>query len=243
VLPLPIREAFAAGRFTRVPFMQGANRDEGMYHLSGRHDGGGRPVTPEQYPALLAQYLGASRVAAVQQLYPLSNYDKPIFALAAALTDSGTVSNNRVGICNTHLAHQLAAPHVPLYAYEFADRTAPYPAPIFNAPGNLPGAAHTKELSYLFHQSELSPAQRALSDQMIRYWTNFAAKGDPNGPGLPAWPVYKTDEQSMMVFEASGAKADAGFYQRGNCKFWNEQGFGTLSGPYPTPTQAGPDYK
>ena len=148
-----------------------------------------------------------------------------------------------MGTCNTHLAHQLAAPHVRLYAYEFADRTAPYPAPIFSAPGNLPGAGHTKELSYLFHQSELTPAQRAVSDQMIRYWTNFAVNGDPNGPGLPAWPLYKADEQMMMVFEPSGAKADAGVYQRGNCKFWNEQGFATLYGPYPTATQAGPDYK
>lgn len=243
VLPLPIREAFASGRFTRVPFMQGANRDEGMFHLAGRHDGGGRPVTPEQYPTLLAQHLGASRVAAVQQRYPLSKYAAPIFALAAALTDSGTVSNNRVGICNTHLAHQLAAPHVPLYAYEFADRTAPYPAPIFNAPGNLPAAGHTKELSYLFHQGELTAPQRAVSDLMIRYWTNFAARGDPNGPGLPMWPLYGTDEQMVMVFEPAGASADAGFYERGNCRFWNEQGFANLSGPYPTPTQAGPDYK
>jgi hypothetical protein len=27
------------------------------------------------------------------------------------------------------------------------------------------------------------PAQRRLSDQMIRYWTNFAYRGDPNGAG------------------------------------------------------------
>ena len=127
-----------------------------MFHLTPRYDGGGKPVTAEQYPTILAQFLGPSRVAAVQEQYPLANYASPLQALAAALTDSGTVSNNRVGLCNLHLANQLASPHVALYSYEFADRTAPYPAPIFNAPGNLPGAAHTKELSYLFHQSELT---------------------------------------------------------------------------------------
>lgn len=37
--------------------------------------------------------------------------------------------------------------------------------------------------------------------------------------------------------------ADTGFFERGNCRFWNEQGFANLSGPYPTSTQAGPDYK
>jgi para-nitrobenzyl esterase len=242
-MPLPMREAIASGRFTRIPFMQGANRDEGMYHLTLRHDGAGKPVTADQYPAILRQFLGSSRVAAVQAHYPLASYSSPLHALAAALTDSGTVSNNRVGLCNFHLANQLAAPHVTLYAYEFADRTAPYPAPIFDAPGNLPGAAHTKELSYLFHQRELTGPQRRVSDAMIGYWTNFAAKGDPNGPGLPAWPPYTSAGQAVMTFGSEAVAADNELYARAQCNFWAEQGFGNLSGPYPTPTQAGADYK
>ena len=36
------------------------------------------------------------------------------------------VTNNRIGLCNLHLANQLVSPHVPLYAYVFADKTAPY---------------------------------------------------------------------------------------------------------------------
>lgn len=243
VLPLPMREAMASGQIARVPFMQGANRDEGMYHLTARHDGGGNPVTPEKYPKILEPYVGASRVAAVQALYPPESHASPLHALAAALTDSGTVSNNRVGLCNFHLANQLAAPHVPLYAYEFADPTAPYPAPIFNAPGNFPGAAHTKELSYLFHQRELTAAQRKIADTMIGYWTRFAAAGDPNGAGLPVWPRYTPGGQSVMTFSPDTARATSDLYDRAHCRFWAEQGFATLSGPYPTPTQAGAHYK
>ena len=242
-LPLPMREAVASGRFARVPLMQGSNGDEAMFSLAARYDGSGNPVTADQYPAVLKQYLGSSRVAAVQAHYPLANYPAPIYALSAVLTDSGMITNNRIGLCNLHLANQLASPHVPLYSYVFADRTAPYPAPIFAAPGNLPGAAHTKELSYLFHQSELTTAQRRISDTMIGYWTNFAAKGDPNGPGLPAWPTYTPEGQMVMKFDAGSVGADANLYSQAQCRFWAEQGFGNLSGPYPIPTATGPGYQ
>ena len=51
------------------------------------------------------------------------------------------------------------------------------------------------------------PADRALSDTVMRYWINFAAKGDPNGPGLPVWtrwPAGKADpaKAPMMHFAA-----------------------------------------
>lgn len=243
VMPLPIRDAMASGRFTRVPFMQGGNRDEGLYQLTAAFDGRGNPVTAKNYGEILARYLGASRVAAVQQRYPLDKYPTPLHALAAALTDSGTVSNNRIGLCNLESANQIMSPHVPLYAYEFADRTAPYPAPIFDAPIKVAGAAHTKELSYLFHQSELNPTQRQLSDKMIRYWTQFAAKGDPNVAGLEPWPVYKPENPMVIRFESDRILADAGIRERANCKFWGEQGFGVLHGPYATPTTAGPDLR
>jgi para-nitrobenzyl esterase len=241
--PLPLREAIASGQFAQVPLLQGSNRDEAMFQLAPLYDGQGSPVTPAQYPAILRQYFGQSRIAAIQEQYPLADYPTPMYALIAALTDSGMVTNNRIGLCNLHLANQLASPHVPLYAYEFGDRTAPYPAPIFDAPGNLLGAAHTKELSYLFHQNEITPAQRKISDTMIGYWTNFAAKGDPNGKDLPAWPIYTPNHPMVMKFDSNSVSVDADFYTKYKCRFWAEQGFGVLSGPYPAPAVSGPDYK
>lgn len=241
--PLPMREAIASGRFTRVPLMQGSTRDEAMFQLALQYGGSREAVRAEQYRAILSSYFGDSRVSAIEAQYPLVDYPAPIYALSAALSDSGMVTNNRIGLCNLHLANQLAAPHVSLYAYEFADRSAPYPTPIFNAPGNLIAAAHTMELSYLFHQSELTTAQRTVSDLMIRYWTNFARKGDPNGEGLPNWPAYQPDKQAVMRFDSHNVRADLDFFSRYKCKFWAEQGFGTLSGPYPRSTASGPKYE
>jgi para-nitrobenzyl esterase len=243
LFPIPMREALASGQFIHVPLLQGSNSDEAMFQLAPQYDGRGNPVTPAQYPIILKQYFGQSRVAAIQEQYPLAEYPTPTNALIAVLSDSGMVTNNRIGLYNLHLANQLASPHVPVYAYEFSDKTAPYPSPIFDAPSNLVGAAHTKELSYLFHQSELTPAQRKISDILIRYWTNFAAKGDPNEKVLPAWPAYKPDRQMVMKFDSDTVSADAEFYSRHRCRFWAEQGFGILSGPYPTPTASGPDHR
>ncbi|MCB4883305.1 carboxylesterase family protein [Bifidobacterium pseudocatenulatum] len=39
-----------------------------------------------------------------------------------------------------------------------------------------------------------------LSRVMIRYWTNFAATGDPNGSGLPEWTACGSDGRRYMLF-------------------------------------------
>ena len=71
------------------------------------------------------------------------------------------------------------------------------------------GSPHAAEMSYVFaHFLNRQPTSEdlALSDSMITYWTNFAKKYDPNGPGLPAWPVYR-DAAPQMMYLAGSPKA------------------------------------
>jgi para-nitrobenzyl esterase len=57
-------------------------------------------------------------------------------------------------------------------------------------------AFHSDDIEYIFGTLATRPGavwrpeDWKLSDQMMDYWTNFAKKGDPNGPGLPEWPKY-----------------------------------------------------
>ncbi|MYF57835.1 MAG: carboxylesterase family protein, partial [Gammaproteobacteria bacterium] len=47
--------------------------------------------------------------------------------------------------------------------------------------------------------------QRAVSQQMMRYWTNFARTGDPNGEGLPHWPA--AEYENTMYFTPDGVQS------------------------------------
>ena len=38
---------------------------------------------------------------------------------------------------------------------------------------------------------------------MGKYWTNFTKTGDPNGPGLPAWPAFDNANPQVMYLTGS----------------------------------------
>ena len=64
-------------------------------------------------------------------------------------------------------------------------------------------AFHSDELEYVFgtldrrRGAHWRPEDRKLSEQMTRYWSNFAGTGNPNGEGLPRWSRY--DKEKLLL--------------------------------------------
>ncbi|MFF9978453.1 carboxylesterase/lipase family protein [Streptomyces erythrochromogenes] len=180
--------ALRAGRFHRVPVLSGATRDEHRTFVGMAYDAAGRPFTGADYDRALRTAFGAAAAARVRAAYPPGAFASPALAWAAVVTD-------RMWARGTQAQHDALAPHVPVYAYEFADRDAPMFLPL---PGGFAfGAFHAGDVPYLFEdgaaEPRFTPAQRRLSATMTGYWAGFARTGAPRGPGLPDWRPHRVD--------------------------------------------------
>jgi para-nitrobenzyl esterase len=190
VLPSDPAVALPAGDYHHVPLLTGTTRDEGTLFGPLLVPG----LTPEQYPAALATHFGA-HAPAIEARYPLGEHG------GSAVQAASAIMSDLDWALPQWVADRTFAEEVPVYAYEFLDRTAP-PIPDFPA-GVEPLAAHGSELRYLFDLRDdavtLTPSQRRLGDRMISYWTRFAATGNPNGFGLPRWQRVTAGDETPYV--------------------------------------------
>lgn len=185
-LPLQIVDGLESGSRHPVPLLTGFTSGEmraGLVPLAQV------PESPEAYENLIR---GSHADLAEQflRVYPSSDVRESMLA---------TLRDAVFGWSSERLARDFAAAGQPAYLYIF-DHC--YPA----AEARDICAFHASELPFVFGQtgpeSDLpinwplpaGASDEALSETMQDYWVNFARSGNPNGPELPHWPGYGTDE-------------------------------------------------
>jgi para-nitrobenzyl esterase len=103
-------------------------------------------------------------------------------------------------------ARVFLAQKAPAYMFQFgyvptsAQQRSPY------------GAGHGSDVSFVFNTlnarwgppAEPTAQEKELAKSMNIYWTNFAKTGNPNGQGVPNWPLYNNKNQDMLDVELDG---------------------------------------
>ncbi len=187
VLPLSPYEAFASGQQNDVPLLIGSNAEEARALVDVTHE------TAATFDSDLEHSVG--------QLPP------PLIAAYPHATDEearqaelGLERDLRFGWDMWAWARlQAGTGQSPVFYYSFQQRP-PFPTDSVYAGW---GASHFAELWYVFDHLDQSPwkwtaGDRKLAEEMSGYWINFARSGNPNGPGLPAWPAFANAESKVQ---------------------------------------------
>ena len=225
VLTESIGTALAAGRFARVPILNGINHDEELIFVAGLGlavSGGTFVPAPDPTADDLRERdrrrcsaCPTRRAAAIAAEYPLAAYPAPVVALSTLVSDANFAcpalqvdrwtSQARADVrLRVQRRHRAAAVR--------AARTCP------------PIATHSSEIQYLFDQPNapfprtLNADQEALAASMRAAWANFAATGNPSSAAVP-WPSFNTGV-GRAVARAAAAAGRVDFASTHHCAFW-----------------------
>ncbi|MEI9996825.1 MAG: carboxylesterase family protein [Rhizomicrobium sp.] len=187
VLPQAPYDVFAAGRQNDVPILVGSNEEEAR--SLAKLDG----VTAANFNDDLAKNF-APLPPAIVAAYPYKTDAEARAARADLERDM------RFGWDMWTWARLAAATGRQKVFYYHFTRKPPFPA---GSPYAGWGASHYAELWYMSDHLDQdawawTAADRRLADAMATYWTNFVKRGDPNGAGVPRWPVFAGGDAGVL---------------------------------------------
>ena len=211
------------------PALIGSNRDEGeLFAMTGQLGGGDKTdIGKIEYQLALNLMFPLKTVREIRQFarYQPRRGDNTL-ALAQLITDYiFTCANRHVmsrasesvfGYLFSHPPSYDMWPQIPLCAPDQEKVCHAFELPfVFGNPTTI-----TEQPYPVAH--EFTPAERALSEQLIGYWTRFATTLQPNQDGAFQWPPFQSKQPLRVIFdETLSTESELG----ANCGFWDSLGY------------------
>ncbi|TEB32792.1 triacylglycerol lipase 3 [Coprinellus micaceus] len=204
---------FAKGRFAKLPFIAGNNRDEGTFFAAAQEmkDADFKTLLVGQHlPPTVSQKVLEEVADKLLELYP----DDPtvgspfgtggeLFGLPSSFKRSAALMGDLTFVAARRQWNQVGAQFgVKSYGYHFAHA---------QSPASQMGVPHASEIPFVYGQ--IPPADSAgqsLSSIMMDYWISFTVSLTPNdGKGLerPNWPRYTERDQVVLQLEGRNTTA------------------------------------
>jgi para-nitrobenzyl esterase len=180
LLPERPEDTFLNGRQHDVPLMIGTNEHEGNYfRRSFQYE------DRSEFVVRMQDFYGP-QAEAVLGVYPGQTKEELADAVSLYVSNAWFLQSTR------QLLRGMERVSSPAYRYLFSRTSRRFPAL---------GSPHGMELRYVFNtllEEYAEPRDFEIATEMIQYWTQFAATGNPNVEGMTDWPEYVPGSESYL---------------------------------------------
>ena len=199
-------EIYAAGEQAHVPLLAGSNSEENPYVVILGRDA---PTVENYRKALLKLY--NDKADQIFNLYPAAT-EEEVKSAAQDLASDRFISYSTWKWVD--LSTKTGGK--PTYYYLYSRPRPAIVTPVANAP--VPrGAGHSAEIEYAMGNLDSNrvyawtPDDYKISKLLQEYFANFIKTGNPNGPGVPEWPLFSKGQRMIIDVEtrAEGDKVRA----------------------------------
>ncbi len=175
----PVSETFASGKQNDVPLISGWNADDGVSFGPLANAGQFRAEVEKRYGDQAKKYL---------QLFPATTNEEAYH--------SQKLASQLFFGWNNYIWARMQSETGAGKAYLYYFKRVPPGEPDY-------GAFHSAEFAYALHTLDywdrpFTDTDYQVEETMSSYWANFAKTGDPNGDGLPEWPVFSDADPKVI---------------------------------------------